>query len=223
MYDMMTEAAQPQRQAWGETAARADDPVPMNPRLLARMLDVVDYGMLIVVDEARVVYANQVARAELDHEHPLQLLGRELRPRSPRDLAALRQALLNALRRGAQAMVTMRGAAGGSVSVSIVPLLDDGAAPAALLVFGKRRACEELSTDAFAREHGLTSAETRVLKHLCAGQRPADVARMGGVKLSTVRTQISRIRDKTGSPDIGGVVGQVSRLPPMLCLVRRAA
>jgi hypothetical protein len=45
------------------------------PNCYALMLDEVDYGMLLVADDMLVLHANHVARAELDAEHPLQLLG----------------------------------------------------------------------------------------------------------------------------------------------------
>ena len=223
MHDLMNIPV-PQRQpmiAAALPAAGTDGPI--STRALARMLDVVDYGMLLLVDATYVVFINQIARAELDHEHPLQLLGRNLRARSPRDVAPLHLALSNAMRRGVQAMVSLGGAANDGVSVAVVPVIEPGEAPAALIVFGKRRVCEDLSTDAFARLHGLTLAESRVLKMLCAGYRPVDIARAFDVKLSTVRTQISSLRGKTGSRDIGGVVQRVARLPPLPCLTRCAA
>ena len=204
-------------------------PVPTNPRLieagrptpLACLLDVVDYGMLLVLDGGCVVFANRVARAEMNDEHPLQLLGRDLRARCPRDVVAWHNALASALGRGMQALLKL-GSAAQAIQIAVMPLPDAGE-PAAAIVFGKRRVCEELSIDAFARQHGLTLAETRVLRHLCGGERPQDIAFGLGVKLSTVRTQINGIRAKTGSRDIGTLLQGAARLPPLRCLARRAA
>lgn len=192
-------------------------------RWLVRMLDVVDYGMLMVEDGIRVAFANQLARAELAEQHPLYLVGSELRARGERDMATLRQALSGAACRGTQTMVTLTDPAGAGVVVSVVPLREPGSGAAVLLVFGKRRVCDDLSSDVFGRQHALTAAETRVLKLLCAGRRPRAIAAALGVTLNTVRTQISSIRFKTGSRDIGDVVHRVARLPPLACLVRRSA
>ncbi len=191
----------------------------------ARMLDLVDYGLLLVLDGQQVGYANQTALAELDDGHPLQLLGRELAARNPQDLAALRQALAHALHRRVQTLLLLRGTAGPGaegLSVSVVPLAEPGDVPAALIIFGRRAMREGLSTDAFARQHRLTAAETRVLKLLCAGCRPGDIAAASGVRLSTVRTQVGNIRAKVGVRDIGGIVRRVARLPPLPCLLRPA-
>jgi len=203
-----------------QTASRWAEPSRSSP--LARMLDVVDYGMLLVLADGCVVFANRVARAEMNDEHPLQLLGRDLRARCPRDVVILHNALAGALRRGVQSLLKLGGAAGKAIHIAVVPLADAGE-PAAAIVFGKRRVCEELSSDAFARQHGLTLAEARVLRHLCSGERPQDIAFGLGVKLSTVRTQIGSIRAKTGSRDIGAIVQCAARLPPLPCVTRGAA
>ncbi len=199
--------------------------LPISAWVYARMLDVVDYGMLLLVDESRVTYANQTALDELDDGHPLQVQGRDLRARSPHEALALRQALNAALQRRVQSLLNLRGLGGlggDGVSVAVVPLGDPGETPTALLIFGQRRGREGLSTDAFARHHQLTTAETRVLKMLCAGCRPADIAAAHGVRVSTVRTQVGSIRAKVGTHDIGGILRQVARLPPLPCRVRSA-
>jgi len=46
----------------------------------------------------------------------------------------------------------------------------------------------------------LTSAETDVTNLLCNGLKPEEVAQKRGVKISAVRTQIVRIKEKTGVP-----------------------
>ena len=190
-------------------------------RALTRMLDVVDYGILQVVEDGCVLFANQAARAEMNDDHPLQLLGQNLRARCPRDVVRLHSALSGALHRGMQALLKLGAATGHAVHVAIVPL-SDTVQPTAVIFLGRRRVCEDLSSDAYARLHGLTAAESRVLRHLCAGDRPQDIADMLGVKLSTVRTQIGSIRAKTGSRDIGAIVQFVARLPPLPCVTRRA-
>jgi DNA-binding CsgD family transcriptional regulator len=197
--------------------------MPITMRALSRMLDVVDYGMLVITGGARLVYINQVARAELDDDHPFQLVGRDLRVRHMDDLAAWQNALSRTLRRGVQSLLTIGAAHGLGISVSLIPMAEPAVEPAALIIFGRRRVCEDLSIEAYARQHDLTTAEARVLKLLSAGYRPNDIALVLGVRLSTVRTQIGSIRAKTCSRDIGQVLHRVARLPPLPCLLRSAA
>ncbi len=109
------------------------------------------------------------------------------------------------------------------VSLSVVPLEPaEGGHRAVLLVFGKRAVCESLSIDGFARSHGLTAAETRVLVALCGGVPPAAAARQLGVAVSTVRSQIGSIRLKTGAESIRALVQQVAVLPPVKGALRSA-
>ena len=191
---------------------------------LTRMLDEIDYGMLLVSADAQVLYLNHAARMELDGRHPLQLLGHLLRAHRPQDVAPLYDALACA-QRGLRKLVTL-GAGEHRVSVSVVPLpgsvgaRSDELRPATLLVLGKRQVCEQLSVQGYARSMHLTPAETRVLELLCAGVRPTQIARQLNVAVSTVRTQIGSIRAKTGAASISDLVRQVAVLPPMLSVLR---
>lgn len=190
-------------------------------RWLAATLDEVDYGVLLVADGGNVVHVNRAASAELDARHPLQLIGRQLRARQPKDAAALQEALDNAARRGLRKLLTL-GADGEAVSVSVVPLAAGaaGAGTATLVMLGKRQVCGELSVEGYARTHGLTPAETRVLLTLCHERGPSEAAARLGVAISTVRTQIGMIRMKTGAPSIRELLRQVATLPPMMGVLR---
>jgi DNA-binding CsgD family transcriptional regulator len=192
---------------------------------LALMLDEIDYGMLLLADESNVLHANHVARSELDASHPLQLLGRQLRVRQAADLGPLRAALADAVKRGLRRLVTL-GQGEQRITLAVVPLAGTGASaaddkePLTLLVFGKRHVCPALSAHWFARSHGLTPAETRVLAALCDGQAPSVIAKAQSVAMSTVRSQIGAIRAKTGAAGIRALVRQVAVLPPLVNALR---
>ena len=85
----------------------------------------------------------------------------------------------------------------------------------ALLVLGRRQSTDSLTVDFYARSHALTGAELNVLKALCAGARPKEVARAHGVSITTVRTQIGSIRTKTHTASIRELVDRVAALPPI--------
>jgi DNA-binding CsgD family transcriptional regulator len=189
----------------------------------ALMLDEIDYGMLLLADHTTVLHANHVARSELDAEHPLQLLGAELRLRRPQDVMPLREALVGARQRGLRRLLSV-GEGAHRVTLAVVPLpATEREDPLALLVFGKRRMCEALSAHWFARDNGLTPAEARVLSGLCEGRRPNEIASSQCVAISTVRTQIGSIRSKTGAESIRELVRQVAVLPPLVSALRAGA
>ena len=193
---------------------RRSGPPPV-ARWLALMLDEIDYGMLLLADDAEIVHANHAARAELDAGHPLQMLGRQLRARHPQDVARLHDALIGATQRGLRRLVAL-GEGCGRVAISVIPL----GSKATLVVLGKRHLSERISVQCYARLHGLTPAETRVLESLCEGLQPRDIAELHEVGLATVRTQITAIRAKTGAENIRALVRQIAVLPPMVSVLR---
>lgn len=188
-------------------------------RWLAAALDEIDYGIVLLGADSQVRHANQAARDELDEQHPLVLLHGELRARRGADAQALLAALHEARQRGLRRLLTM-GDGAQQASVSVVPL---GVPGATLVIIGKRQVGAELAVQGFARLHGLTGSEARVLARLVAGARPAAIAEEHGVALSTVRTQIGSIRLKTGAASIRALVEQVARLPPMMGRLRSTA
>jgi DNA-binding CsgD family transcriptional regulator len=196
--------------------------VQLSAQWLTRAMDEIDYGVLLLVDASLVLYLNHAARAELDGEHPLQLLGKELRARDAQDVTRLHEALAGATR-GLRKLVTL-GQRGNGVSIAVVPLghLADGS-KATLLMLGKQRVCEQLSVQWFARSHALTPAETRVLEALCGGMRPREIAEEFNVGMATVRTQIGNILAKVGADSIRELLRLMAVLPPMLNSLRLAA
>ena len=191
-------------------------PAPAIGRLLARALDEVDYGIVLVDGDAEVLHLNHRARELLSGELPLQLLGPRLRVRDARDACVLHDALRDATRRGLRRLLALSDDDTRQLA-ALVPVEPGVAA----LLLGRTRVCEDLSIQCFARTHALTAAETRVLAALGRGATPNQIAREQGVKLSTVRTQIGAIRDKTGAASITGLVRLVAALPPMLSVLRR--
>lgn len=186
-------------------------------RCLALMLDEVDYGVLLLDPAGHLRLINRSARRELDERHPLHVVGGQLHARGRQDMLALAGALSGALQHGQRELLWL-GQGPSRVSVAVLPLgpqaLHGG--PATMLLLGRRESVEGLSIAGFARSHGLTPAETRVLQALCAGVPPARIAEEQGVRISTVRTQIGNLRDKTGARSIRALVRMVSVLPPTM-------
>jgi DNA-binding CsgD family transcriptional regulator len=195
---------------------------PQQHRRMAQMLDTLDHGMLLVTDTTRVRHVNGAAWRDLDDQHPLQLLGTglddlQLQARFGPDVVPLREALVGAGQRGLRRLLQL-GTGRQRVSVAVVPLpaLGAGDVPYAAVLLGRRQVCEELTVDWFARSHRLTTAETAVMKGLCADFTPQQIAERQGVGLATIRTQIGSIRLKTGACSIRALVRQVALLPPLV-------
>ena len=194
--------------------------------LLAAVLDEVDIPMLVVDVGGGLAHANRLARLELaDDHHPLVIDAGQVRVRPQHRAAAFACDFAAALRGGRRRMLVWDtpDAAG---AVGMVPL--DGAGVDAgpgrtLLVLSRRQLCPSLTIDWFARNYELTDFEARVLRLLCAGLRPQEVAERHGVAVSTIRTQVNSIRAKTLAGSIGDLVARVARMPPMLSRYETAA
>jgi DNA-binding CsgD family transcriptional regulator len=186
-------------------------------RRMAQMLDTLDYGMLQLANVTQVQHINKAARRDLDSQHPLVLEGSHLQARFEHDVVPLREALVGASQRGLRRLLQL-GEGRQRISVAIVPLPALGADEqnGVAVLLGKRQMCEELTVDWFARSHGLTMAETAVMKGLCADLTPQEIAQRQGVGLATIRTQIGSIRIKTGACSIRALVQQVALLPPLV-------
>ena len=211
--------AQPAAPAPYHGPERRATPAPVQ-RWLGLLIDEIDYGMVLLTDDAQVVHVNHLARVELESGHPLEMRGRSLYARRSIDTLTLANALSAAALRGRRCLLKL-GEGGHQAMVSVVPLGQQGhGEPAIALVFGKRQVCEPLSVEAFARTHRLTAAETKVLSALCNGVRVTDVAQAHGVETSTVRSQVSSIRAKTGAESIAALVRQVAVLPPLIGVLR---
>jgi DNA-binding CsgD family transcriptional regulator len=183
---------------------------------LVKMLDAVDYGVMMVDADGQLMFANLLARIELGGVGPLLAAGRRLAARSRTDGDALDTAVRDAAHKGLQRMLILGDAAGGQLSLAVTPLeTAPGDTGTAMIALGRRTLCHTLSAQAAARLHGLTGAELRVLQQLCAGRRPIAIARNQGVEISTVRTQIGSIREKLGARDIVGVLAHMATLPPL--------
>lgn len=195
-------------------------------QLLVEALDQLDYGLLLTDVQGRLLCANRSARRQCaDAGGPCQLQAERVAARLPAQQPALLRAIQQAGGQGRRSMVAL-GEAGSSTTVAVVPLAGGSAGGAGepravLLVFGKQQVCETLSVDHYARVHGLTHAEGMVLSALCEGDKPTEVAQRFGVAVSTVRTQISAIRQKTQSASIRDLVRRIAVLPPIVSALGR--
>jgi len=196
----------------------ADPPSPSSPAAgdwLLAVLDLLDYGILLLDAGARALHVNRAASSLLGEATLLRLHDGRVDAARPEDAPAWRDALHAAARRGLRTLLALGGTARTAVSVIPLPARGDGERAATLVVAGRHSLCEVLSAQWFARRNELTQTESQVLQMLCQGLRPSDIAERQDVAISTVRTQIGSIRLKTGASSITALLREIALLPPM--------
>lgn len=184
----------------------------MTAAWMADALEAVDLGIIVVDAEGTILHCNALAGRQLREPTVLSedAAGR-LRARHPDDqrkLAAARQA---ACLRGERSMLRLGGDEGAFV---VLAGLSAGGG-ACLVLLGRTACCDPLSLERYARLHGLTTAETRVLMQLASGLEPRRIAEEQGVALSTTRCHIARILVKSQRHTIRQLLGSLAALPPM--------
>lgn len=188
--------------------------------LLLRVLDEVDYGLLVIDAQGHIRHANHLARHEmatgrLIMSHVHALLGRST------DLTAKIQVALEQALRGQRRLVLLKQGE-QELSMAFVPLSHplEFDAPSVLVLLSRQNACENLALRMYARAQNLSPSEESVLIALCRGLTIPDIAREHGVAQSTVRSQIKALREKTGCSSIRNMMQRVHSLPPVVPALR---
>jgi DNA-binding CsgD family transcriptional regulator/PAS domain-containing protein len=164
-------------------------------------------AVLLVDAAGRLVYANAAGEAQLRPADPLELRSGRIACRATAGQKAL-VAALAALDGSSNARkgfdIPLRGQEGRIFALHVLPLGVGGIraamAPnaAAAIFVTPRIPRREPRGRLFAEVFGLTPAEIRVFELAAAGLPPNAMARTLGVGVSTVRTHLLRLFDKTG-------------------------
>lgn len=204
-------------------AANAETIAP-NPEFAWRVLEEIDYGLILVDPDGRIQHANHLARHEFARARFLRIERGMVTSISSLQSDEVARGIRHAAR-GRRQMLSLRHGA-ERLSVACVPLFQpyEGESASVLLMLARRTGTQNLAVSFFAREHRLSPTEEAVLRSLCDGLDVQDIATAHGVCESTVRTQVRSLRDKTDSSSIRQMVQRVAALPPVVpCGLRGAA
>jgi len=201
---------------WRMSATAAD-------LLGGEVLDELDYPLLLASSTLVLLWRNRAAAQLPQGALPLHWRDGQLEADAAMDHGPLVRAVVAAIRQGRRSLLTLRAGEPAEADVAVVPLRSASTADAALLICPKPHVCPDLTLDCYARRRKLTSGETRVLRGLCQGLTPDDIARDHGVAMSTVRTQIGSLRAKTGTKDLRALTRKIATLPPLVTALGMAA
>ncbi|MFO1105015.1 MAG: helix-turn-helix transcriptional regulator [Amaricoccus sp.] len=184
------------------TISRLLDARAVERATFAAVLDGLAFGVLLVARDLKLLHANRAGEAMLRAADPLGI--RNGRIVAPNGLSAALQAALAAPldgigRRGLG--IPTRRIDGEELVLHLLPLADANPLPgaAAALFVAPATTPRPAPLDAIAALFDLTPAETRVLELLGAGRTNAEIAEGLGIAVSTVRTHVLRLFEKTAT------------------------
>lgn len=181
-----------------------------------RVLEEIDYGLILVTPAGALQHANHLARHELSRARFLRTEGNQVVGQIPAQTEEINRGV-RAAALGRRQMLTLRYG-DDTLHVACVPLLPafDGRCGSVLLMLARQAGTQNLNVTFFSRSHGLTPAEEAVLKALCDGLDVHEIALSHGVSEYTIRTQVRSLRDKTGINSMRLLVQRVASLPPVV-------
>lgn len=187
---------------------------------LLRVLDEVDYGILIIDAQGTILHANHLARHELASARMLMSYGNTLLG-SNAEFTGQMQTAMEAAFRGQRRLVLLNKGE-RELSLAFTPLSHplEADTPTVLVMLSRQSTCDNLAVRMFARTIGLSPSEEAVLMGLCRGLEIPEIAAEHGVAPSTIRSQIKTLREKAGSPSIRRLLQRINSLPPVVPALR---
>jgi DNA-binding CsgD family transcriptional regulator len=173
------------------------------------VLERLGIGVMVVEMNARVLFANAVARRVMQMADVLTTAHSVLRARHPAQVGGLekliRDAALTSIGQGVNpgGFLSLRRAQGEALPVLIAPYrvpTPASAIPrgAALVMFADPESHVSVPEIAISQMLGISAAEGRLVSALVAGQTMADYADTVGISMNTAKTQMRQIFYKTG-------------------------
>jgi len=199
-------------------AARIGHIVRTGPIDLEGVVDAIDHGLLLVDANARVLFANRSACEALETGHALACENGVVTPAVHSHRHAWRRALAR-LSAGESAIFDLSSSIEPMhVTLNAIGEIP-GCAPCMRVIaigMAPSPAAWQCRIDAFARHYRLTRAEVRVLSDLIDDHAPQQIAVRLGVSVSTVRTHLRHVLQKTAASSLRRLSTMVFRMPPVL-------
>ena len=182
--------------------------------LLIALMDRVECGLLACGPMGELLHANLAAQRALREASILRLVDACVCASACKQDAWI-AALRNAATRRRSSLVEV-GDGESRTMLAVMPgHADIGGEPGVIVVMGRRSPCSALGLEMFAGSHGLTHAESRVLRALVDNRSTREIAASHGVAVATVRSQIQAVRDKLGVRSIDALLLRAAEVPPV--------
>jgi DNA-binding CsgD family transcriptional regulator len=174
---------------------------------LESLLNLIAIGLVLVDADDRIIHANRAARSMLTAGAPIRSDRGELRTHRPETTALLRSAIAQAVANNATVGgvgIPASHADGEPALIHVLPLTSNDLpariAPLAGAALFITPAVDSIGAPpALAAVYDLSAAEMRIFERLIAGETLSRVADQLGIAVTTVKTHLARIFEKTGT------------------------
>ena len=187
--------------------------------VLSDSLDRLALGAIAVGGDGRILHANTAAEAELRARTAIMSLDGRLQAVEPQANGPLQDDIAACMHAGAARDVAIPRQRGpGGLVAHILPLAGRsqehgfGEQGQAVVFFKPQEARVEPPLRALADRYGLTGSEARVLAGLLGGADARGLAERQGVAVSTIRTHMHHLFEKTGVSTRAELVGAMRDL-----------
>ncbi|MBO9649442.1 MAG: LuxR family transcriptional regulator [Variovorax sp.] len=198
----------------------------LRSEMLEKTLDGLAAGVYLTASDGHVVYMNAAAERQVKAGHSIRLANNRLSAIDPAARAALARNIDAATRADGgspwnEHSVALPDGTGSGYVATLLPI-ENGQRNGILAPFAASVAVfmqdpiqvPLMPGEAFARLHGLTGAELRVLLALSQGLGGMESAEMLGISEPTVRTHLQRIFSKTGTSRQSDLLSLLHRSTP---------
>lgn len=188
--------------------------------LMSRVLDEIDYGILVVDAKNQILHCNHLALHELRSGKIFISQSNTLLGSTQEITEQLEVAVTQACRGHRRLVLFNLGIC--ELPTAFIPMSHspENDVSSVLVLLSKQNSSANLAVRMFARTHGLTHSEEAVLISLCRGLAVLEIAQENGVAHSTVRSQVKSLREKTACTSIRQLMLRVNSLPPMVTALR---
>jgi DNA-binding CsgD family transcriptional regulator len=211
------EFAEPHSQLLGRTERRASIKPLKNPttalrdlELLSTIFEHLAEGIAVVSAEGRLIFANAEAKRTIAILYSKCKLGGDFCA-DDAESKTLKKALTQAAFKKKRSLLEIK-VSNEPIQVLLSPLLMTNRG-LVLVTFGTPITMALASLKAFADLYRLTSAELNVLEKFARGVKPARIAALQCVALSTINTQLASIRAKTQTSSALELMAKLIKIP----------
>ena len=188
--------------------------VPERDAVLTAALDALNVCIVICDRSTRVLFANAAAR-----NSPLRFRGRTIHAATPeetRQLTALIEEAAAGAEWGAMCLSGRNGEGGSPALIRPLDASETGRKGLALLVLGARDVSPWINETTLSKLYQLSHTQASIAIAIFQGQSAEEIASERGIRISTVRTHLAAVFQRTRSKTQRDLIRLIGSLPPLL-------